>query len=125
MMEIDASGLDVLAREFADAEPTVQREMPRIMRKAGVNVKSDWQQLGYGSLKVPPDVSFDENTWFGAVYEVEVGPTPGDAGSLAGIYHFGGANGGGGSGGDPSRFAEAEEPRMEAAMLDLIDRVLG
>ena len=124
MMEIDTSDLDVLAREFVDVEPTIQREMPRIMRKAGVNVKSVWQKLGYRSLKVPPDVSFEEHAHSGAVYEVEVGPTPGDAGSLAGIFHFGGANGGGGSGGDPELFLEDEGPKTEEAIVDLIDRVL-
>lgn len=136
VIDIEVEGFDELAREFADTEPRVQREMPRIMRKAGVNIKDEWNAAASRSrhFRIAGTVTFDENLHFGAMHEVEVGPDrsvgrragkrSGPAG-LAGIAHFGGANGGGGTLGDPQRFADAEGPRLEQAMSDLVDKVLG
>ena len=128
VIDIEPEGFDELAREFADTEPRVQREMPRIMRKAGMNIKNEWNTTAARSrhFRIAGTVNFDENLHFGAMHEVEVGPDRRRrAARLAGIAHFGGANGGGGTLGDPKRFADAEGPRLESAIADLVDKVLG
>lgn len=127
MIEFDASELRQIADDFAALPAKAQADLPRIVRKAAVNVKAEWNAAAAGSqhFRIAGTVNFDEKDAFG-VYEAEVGPDRARrAARLAGIAHFGGANGGGGTLGDPSRFAENEGPRLESAMSDLIDRVLG
>lgn len=128
VIDIEAEGFDELAREFADTEPRIKREMPRIMRKAGVNIKNEWNSAAARSrhFRIAGTINFDENLHFGAMHEVEVGPDRRRrAARLAGIAHFGGANGGGGTLGDPKKYVDAETPRMEQAIADLVDKVLG
>ena len=128
VIDIEPEGFDELAREFADMNPRLQREMPRVMRKAGVNIKRDWSMDAAFSrhFRLGPTINFDQTVHFGAMHEVEVGPDRWHrAARLAGIAHFGGANGGGGTLGDPKKYVDAETPRMEQAIADLVDKVLG
>lgn len=119
-IDIDVRELTLLAADLARVPDDVVSEVPDVVKKAAQNIKDEWSGLAHRSIKVPPDVSYDLKVGR-EVAEAEIGPTPGDAGSLAGIFHFGGANGGGGTGGDPQRFADAEEPRMMSALGDLVD----
>ena len=56
---------------------------------------------------------------------MEVGPRKGKPGSIANIAYFGGANGGGGTVPDPRGALEAEAPRFEKALTDLVGEILG
>lgn len=123
-IDIDVRELTLLAADLARVPDDVVSEVPAVVKKAAQNIKDEWAALNSRHFKVGASVSYDETVWFGQVAEAEIGPTPGGAGSLAGIFHFGGANGGGGSGGDPQRFADAEEPRMMDALGDLIGGAL-
>lgn len=120
-MDMDASELDALAREFADADARISRDRDRIGRKAAQNIKRDWSMDAAYSrhFRLGPTISYDENVWFGSVYEAEIGPNRRfRAARLAGIAHFGGANGGGGTLGDPSKYLDAEAPRLADALAD-------
>lgn len=128
VIDIEPEGFDELARVMRVVPDQVMRELPRVGRKGAQNVKTEWaarvgQSRHFG--QIAPTINYDERSAFGA-YEAEVGPDRRRrAARLAGIAHFGGANGGGGTIGDPQRFADAEGPRMEQAIADLVDKVLG
>jgi hypothetical protein len=121
-MEMDASALDALAREFADADKRISRDRNRIGRKAAQNIKRDWQYDAAFSRhfhQIAPTINYDETVRFGAVYEAEIGPDRRRrAARLAGIAHFGGANGGGGTLGDPQKYLDAETPNLEQHLAD-------
>lgn len=123
-MEIDASELRQVMDDWSGIPPRVQRDLRSVGRKAAQNVKDAWNDAASGSRHFNIVASYDEEVT-GGRYEAEVGPARRwRSNRLAGIYHFGGANGGGGSGGDPQRFADDELPGMERAMSELLDRVL-
>lgn len=122
----DASEVRAFADELKTSGSRTKSFRPMMM-KAGMNVKRDWQEaLGksrsFKGVKSTP--SFDvESTADGL--EVEVGPrtagrVPGD---LVSIAHFGGARGGGGVT-DPQEFLDAEAPKFEKALQDVVDRLL-
>lgn len=127
MISVEAEGFDNLAADLRALAPGVESGLPRIVRKAGVKIKSAWNEAASGSrhFRIAGTVSFDEKAVDGG-YEVEVGPDRSRrAARLAGIAHFGGANGGGGTLGDPQRFLDDEAPNIEAAVAQLIDKVLS
>lgn len=124
-VDFDASELDALARDMADADERISQDRDRIGRKAAQNIKRDWTAAAALSRYFDMTISYDENVWFGAVYEAEVGPgRHRRANRLAGIAHFGGANGGGGTLGDPQRFADAEAPRLADFLADAAERAV-
>ncbi len=113
-MDVTVEGFDELARAFADASPKIQRDRNQIGRKAAQNIKDAWNADAAGSRHFKITASYDETVRFGAMYEAEIGPNRRfRANRLAGIAHFGGANGGGGTLGDPSKYLDAEGPVME------------
>jgi hypothetical protein len=57
------------------------------------------------------------------VIEAEIGPRTGKPGSLANIAYFGGARGGG-TVPDPKGALDAELPRFEKALADVVDELL-
>ena len=126
-VDIDTSELDALGRELQQLGPKVARQLPRIVRKGAVNVKNDWREAAAKSrhFKIASTINFDEKA-APAGFEAEVGPNRHyRAARLAGIAHFGGANGGGGTIGDPQRFGDAEAPNLEKALADLAEQALS
>ena len=126
--QFDVSELHALADELGGLPPKAARAAQATARKAAQNIKRDWQYDAAFSrhFRLAPTISYDENVWFGAVYEAEIGPNRRyRAARLAGIAHFGGANGGGGTLQDPDNYVASEAPRFEKAMADIIDEVLG
>lgn len=127
MMEINTSELDALARDFADADQRISRDRDRIGRKAAQNIKRDWSMDAAFSrhFRIGPTISYDETVRFGAVYEAEIGPNRRfRAARLAGIAHFGGANGGGGTLGDPQKYADAEAPTLAEYLAEAAEKAL-
>lgn len=119
MTFFDVSELDALARDFADADARIARDRDKVGRKAAQNIKTAWNEAAAKSRHFKITASYDETVRFGAMYEAEIGPNRRlRANRLAGIAHFGGANGGGGTLGDPSRFLDAEAPRLADALAD-------
>lgn len=121
---MDVSELYALQAELDGAADRAMRETGRAGRKGAQNIKDAWNAHAAGSRHFNISVSFDEKEAFG-VYEAEIGPDRRlRANRLAGIYHFGGANGGGGTGGDPSRFMDAEAPNLEQAIADAAEKAV-
>lgn len=124
---MDTSELDALASDLQQLPPKVTRGLSAVVRKGAVNIKNDWREAAAKSrhFKIAPTISFDE----GAApdgSEAEIGPNRHyRAARLAGIAHFGGANGGGGTIGDPQRFLDKEAPGFADAVGDLVDKALG
>ena len=126
--QVDVSELRALAEEMGGLPPKVSRAAARSVRKAAVNIKGDWQMDTVHSrhFRLTPTINFDETVWFDRVLEAEIGPHRRyRAARLAGIAHFGGANGGGGKLGDPQYYLDREAPKFEKAIADLVDEVLG
>lgn len=125
MIEFDTSELDALARDFADADKRISRDRDQIGRKAAQNIKSDWNADASQSRHFRISVSYDETVHFGAVYEAEIGPgRHRRANRLAGIAHFGGANGGGGTLGDPQKYLDAETPTLERYLAEAAEKAV-
>lgn len=125
MMDFDFSDMEALARDFADADKRISRDRDRIGRKAAQNIKKAWNADAASSRHFRIRASYDETVRFGAVYEAEIGPSRRlRANRLAGIYHFGGANGGGGTGGDPQKYADAEAPTLERFLAEAAEKAL-
>lgn len=131
-MNVDTSELDALAKDLQQLGPKVARDLPRIVRKGAVNIKNDWREAYLKSRhfrgksgQAAAAVTFDEKVTPDVV-EVEIGPNRHfKIARLAGIAHFGGANGGGGTIGDPQRFLDKEAPGFADALADLVDKALG
>lgn len=124
-IEFDTSELEELARDFADADQRISRDRDRIGRKAAQNIKNAWNADAAKSRHFRISASYDETVRFGATYEAEIGPSRRlRANRLAGIYHFGGANGGGGTGGDPSKYLDDELPTMEKYLAEAAEKAL-
>ncbi|HHU10248.1 MAG TPA: hypothetical protein GXZ60_09575 [Intrasporangiaceae bacterium] len=125
-ISIDTSELDALASDLQQLPPKVTRGLPAVVRKGAVNIKNDWREAAAKSrhFKIAPTISFDEKAASDG-FEAEIGPNRHyRAARLAGIAHFGGVNGGGGTIGDPQRFADAEEPGFAKAVADLVGDLL-
>ena len=123
-VSIDTSEIDTLAAWLRGADPKVNRAAPAVVKKGANNVKDAWNEQASKSRHFNITASYDVEV-SGDVVEAEIGPNRHfRSNRLAGIYHFGGANGGGGTGGDPVRVLEAAAPNFEQAIADLIDEAL-
>lgn len=123
-VEFDASELRDFSSELGRVPATVVTGVRPVVRKAGVNMKNQLrEEMGASRhFRAAESISFDEGDGGMAV---EVGPTKSGAGNLANIAYFGGANGGGGTVPDPQGALEAEAPRFEKALTDLVGEILG
>lgn len=134
-VNIDDMELRTLGTWLREAGPEVNQAAPGVLRKAAVNIKDEWQEAARKSrhFALAHTINFDERDK-GDVLEVEVGPDrtimggkrgKGSPAQLAGIAHFGGANGGGGTLGDPQRFLDSEAPRMADALNKIVGDALA
>lgn len=129
---MDTSELDALASDLQQLPPKVTRGLSAVVRKGAVNIKNDWRDAYLKSKhfrgkqgQAAKAVTFDEKVTPDDV-EAEIGPNRHfRIARLAGIAHFGGANGGGGTIGDPQRFLDEEAPGFADAVGDLVDKALG
>ena len=123
-VEIDASELREFSTELGRVPAKVVTGIRPAVRKAGVNMKDQLrEEMGASRhFRAAESISFDE---VDGGMAVEVGPTKSGAGNLANIAYFGGANGGGGTVPDPQGALDAEVPRFEEALTDLVGEILG
>ena len=121
--QFDVSELNTLAADLRQVGPATARKVPSVVRKAGLNIRDDWRADAARSRhfqQIGPTSTMDERRDAGG-FEVEVGPNRRyRAARLAGIWMFGGANGGGGTGQDPTVHLDKEAPRLADALADLI-----
>ena len=123
---VDTSELDALGVELQQVGGKVEGALPGAARKSATKIRDDWRAAASKSrhFKIAETVTFDEKATADG-YEAEIGPDRQfRAARLAGIAHFGGANGGGGTIGDPQRFADAEADGFAKAVADLVERAL-
>lgn len=126
-MTADISQIKAFAAELRAAGSEIASESPKVVKRGAVNVKRDAQNLARGQVGAhlagyPRTITFDVDTEAG-VAEADIGPVPGRQGSFAGIIEFGSVN----SGPKPHLIPafEAESPRFDAAIDDMVAKVLG
>ena len=123
-VSVELSEVRAFARELEDAPLKVVREIIPVVRKGAVNIKSDMQADLRGSSNagfrhVASTVSYDV---LDGGFGVEVGPSK-PAGALANVAYFGTSRGGG-TVADPVGALQAEVPRFEKAIDDILGGML-
>ena len=123
-VEIDASELREFSTELGKVPTKVVTGVRPAVVKAGVNMKNQLREEMDKSkhFKASRSINFDVSD---GGLAVEVGPSKGKPGSIANIAYFGGVNGGGGTVPDPRGALEAEAPRFEKELTDLVGEILG
>ena len=120
-IDFDAHEIRELAHDLRAAPEKVQRAAPGVVKKAANNIKAEWRGAAEKSryFAMGHTITYDVDSDAGGI-EAEVGPNRRFRyARLAGIAHFGGANGGGGTLGDPQRFLDSEAPRMADALAKI------
>ena len=123
-VEIDAHEVKEFASELGKVPRKVGSGVRPAVGKAGVNMKKQLREEMDKSkhFKASRSINFDVSD---GGLAVAVGPSKGKPGSIANIAYFGGVNGGGGTVPDPRGALEAEAPRFEKALTDLVGEILG
>ena len=124
-VEFDTSELREFGTELGKVPIRVAVGVRPAVKKAGTNIKQqlrdEMAQSGHFG-QAAKSIGFDVTD---GGLGVEVGPSRGRPGSIANIAYFGGRNGGGGTVPDPRGALEAEAPRFEKALTDLVGEILG
>ena len=123
-VEIDASELREFSTELGKVPGKVVTGVRPAVVKAGMNMKNQLREEMDRSKHFKASRSIDFDVSDGGL-AVEVGPSKGKPGSIANIAYFGGVNGGGGTVPDPRGALDAEAPRFEKALADLVGEILG
>lgn len=117
-MSVDASEMDKLAHDMGLIPGKLVKKIKPIMSKTGLQVKNQMRKDARGSRhfkQIAPTIGYDVKE-FGfdgdGVIQVEIGPSTGGAGSLAGIAYFGTSRPGGGTVRDPAVVMRLEEPKF-------------
>lgn len=127
-MEVDASDFDKLGDDLRQAAQKIVPEARRVVEKGALNVKKQIQESFRGSSfegAVVRNVRYKvENTEDGIEGSIAPFLEQEGYGSLVGIALYGSSKGGGGTVVDPLLALEAEAPRFEKALLDVVGLVL-
>lgn len=127
MASVDDHELRAFAADLRSAPQRVVDKVPAIIKKGAVEIKKQMVEEMRGSRSfrgVASSISFDilDGGFTAEIGPVsEPGPRPGD---LTSIAYFGGSNGGGGTVPDPVGALNADAPRMEKVLADLLGGVL-
>lgn len=124
-ISIDVSEVLALADDIKSGAAKVMEGVRPAVVKGATNIKDQLRSEASGSASfghIAPTITFDM-TGNAAFSQAEIGPTK-PRGALAAIAHFGGSNGGGATVADPSGAMDAEAPRFEQAIGDLVDGML-
>lgn len=127
-----SDGFRELIVDFGRAPQEVAAKLPRIMSKSGLQVKRRLQENYRRSphfKQVARSVDYDVKRFGFAglnVIQVEIGPNAhrDPSAALAGIAHFGGSNGGGGTVPDPVVPMRLEEPILVGYVEAMLRGVL-
>ena len=117
-MSADTSDLDVLARSFRAIPAMMVPKMRGVVARSALNTKRIMQKDARRSRhfkQIAPTIGYDLKVHeFGGdgVIEAEVGPTPGGAGSLAGIAYYGTSRAGGATVRNPEDAMLEEAPNF-------------
>lgn len=126
-MSMDASEVRAFAAELDAAGAATQRGVKGVVTKGAVNIKDQMRaEMGASTHfgKIAHTINFDVrevSVFGGGIVEAEIGPNRGRrVARLANIAYFGSARGGGGTVPDPQVALDAEVPRFEQALQNLI-----
>lgn len=117
-MSVDTSELDGLARDLTKIPAAMVPKVKGVVAKSALNTKNLMRKDARSSQhfkQIASVISYDvRSLGFGgdAVFEGEVGPVPGGAGSLAGIAYFGTSRPGGGTLRNPEDAMLEEAPNF-------------
>jgi hypothetical protein len=110
-MEVSVTGLNELIAGLDRAHSKALPETEQVVAKGALNVKQDWA-VTYDLFHLPGSI------------RAEVGPDKGRRqGALGNLLEFGSAHNAPRPGGLPALSAEA--PRMEKALAELAEKLLG
>jgi len=126
---VDDHEIRAFVRDLRDLPSRVIDRVPPVVKRGAVNVKKQLQEEMGASASfaaLAPTITFD---MLDGGFTAEIGPVKSSSGSRglgfgANIAYFGGANGGGGTVPDPQGALDAEAPRFEKALADILDGVL-
>jgi hypothetical protein len=125
-MEVQVTGLRELIADLDRAHSKALGETEQVVAKGALNIKTDWARRWSGlkhAPALPKAVSYDLYHLPGSI-RAEVGPDKGKRqGALGNLIEFGSANNAPIPGGLPA--LESEAPRMEKALADLVEKLLG
>ena len=125
-VSVDASDARRFAADLTAATQRVVDQAPKVVERGALNIKTRMVGAMRSSVHfkgAARSISYDMRD---GGFEAEIGPVTGPGGvpgDLAHLAYFGGANGGGGTVEDPQAALDAEVPRFERALLDLIGEV--
>lgn len=130
-INIDSSELRALAADLTAAGSGIASKVRPVVHRGANNIKRQMREemnasRHFNSVAHTIDYSMGGGMVFGVgVIEAEIGPSadPGSPGNLANIAYFGSSRGGG-TVPDPTGAAEAEMPRFEQALSDVLDGLL-
>ena len=128
-MSFDASDLRALGREMGEVHRKAAPQLGSTVSKAALNIKNQLRREARGSDhfgQIASTIDYDRKT-SGGVIEAEIGPNKdvGGSASLAGIAYFGTSRPGGGTLPDPVGALEAEAPRLEQSISDILGKSFG
>lgn len=123
-MSTDASELRQLGRDLGEVHRKAAPQIGRSMSKGALNIKNQLQREAKDSRyfdEIAPTINYDIASSPGSI-EAEIGPNRslGGAASLAGIGYFGSSRPGGGTLPDPIKALQAEAPRLESSIADIV-----
>lgn len=125
--DFDVGELARLEQDLREAPMRVQRKLPPVVDRGAVNIKRDWrasatETAGQHGKLYPSSIDFDAG-WVSGGYEAEIGPrTDRPQGGMGPGFEYGSVHQQPHM--DGNRAADAEGPRFERAVADLIDGVL-
>lgn len=130
-ISMDASELRALGADLTAAGSGIAARVRPVVVRGAVAIKNQMRSDMRASRHFKGgggDIDFDVTAveLFGVgVIEAEIGPHtgPGNPGAIANIAYFGTSRGGG-TVRDPQTALDAEAPRFEAALADLLDGLL-
>jgi hypothetical protein len=122
-VSFDAHEVRAFAADLTRAPQRVVDKIPGVIKRGATQAKAQMVQEMAGSFwfkGAARSISYDI---LDGGFAAEIGPVSepgGQVGDLASLAYFGGAHGGGGTVPDPQGALDAEAPRMERAIADLI-----
>jgi hypothetical protein len=133
-VDIDDSGLRAFEVDLREAgsgisakvTPVVHRGAGNVQRQLNAEMRASTHFKGVlKDGRIDYDLTRTATEAGGGIIEAEIGPRsgPGRSGALANIAYFGGSRGGG-TVPDPAGALEAEAPRFEKALADVLEQVL-
>ena len=125
-MSFDSSELRKLGKDLGVIHRKAAPEIGRSVSKGALNIKNQLQREARGSRhfgQIAPTVDYEMVSSPGSA-AADIGPNKnrGGSASLAGIAYFGSSRPGGGTLPDPVKALDAEAPKLDSAISDILGK---